>query len=176
MPAGTAIPRVAEAGQLPVDREESEEDRQVRTVRGVVAAGEIGLDVAAQALLERVGRVVAYAVQRPVERRGVEAVGGVGNGVRGQRRQFRGRGRRRVLLVEDRPVDGGALRVCGEEPVVVGESELPVDERPYITVEVDRSVPGEQPVHLFGAEVARQRRAFAGPGVADLGVVRHPAP
>lgn len=49
-------------------------------MRGVVAAGEIGLDVRAQALLEGVRVPVADTVERPVQGGQVEAVRRVGYG------------------------------------------------------------------------------------------------
>lgn len=70
---------VAEPDQLPVDGEQSEEDREVFTVGPVVAALEVGGDVAAQPVLECVVRAEAQPVQRMVERFEVEAVGGVGD-------------------------------------------------------------------------------------------------
>ncbi len=174
--AEEAVPpaaEVAEPDQLPVDGEQSEEDGEVRAVAGVVAAFQVGGDVAAEPFLECVERGVPHPVQRVVERFEVEPVRGVGDGGGDQGGQFGpcrvGGG---VLRLEAGPVAGGALGVGGEEPVVVGVAELFVDIWPHIAPEVDRPVRREQRLGPLRAEEARQRRPFAVPGVADLGVVR----
>ncbi|EPH41991.1 hypothetical protein STRAU_4952 [Streptomyces aurantiacus JA 4570] len=171
-------PDVAEPHHLPVHGQEAEEDGQVGAVRGVVAAGEIGGDVGAQALLESFVRGVADAVQGVVERGEVEAVGGVGHGGGDQGGELGAAGRADgVLLVEVPPGHGGALGVGGEQAVVVGEAKLLLDERPDVAGEVVAVRPREQGVDLLGPQVAWQRRPFAAvPGVADLGVVGHAAP
>lgn len=60
----------------------------------------------------------------------------------------------------------------GEQPVVVGVAQLLGDQRPHVAAEVDGTGAAGELRHLFGAEVVRQRWAFAPQGVADLGPVR----
>lgn len=155
------VPGVTEPDQRAVDREQSGEDGEVLAVPGVVPAGEVGLDVGADRCLEAVGGGVAHPVQRAVERRQVEPVGGVGDGVGDQvppcgAARFGGR----VLLFEGGPADGGALGVGGEQPVVVGVSELFIDILPYLPAEVERLRPLQRFRRPLGPEEARQRRPF----------------
>lgn len=146
-------------------------------MRGVVAAFEVRGDVAAQPVLELLVRGVAYAVQRMVEGREVEAVRRIGHGGGHEGLEFGAQGfDGGVLLLEVGPGDGGAPGVGGEQAVVVGEAEFLVDEGPHVAAEVVSVGAGEEFVDLGGAEEAGQRRPFAGPVVADLGVVGDAAP
>lgn len=143
----------------------------------VVTAGQVGGDVVAQPFLERLAALVRHAVQRPVERVQVQPVGGVGYGTGDQVGQLGAAGvGGGVLRVEDLGVQGGAPGVGGEQPVVVGVAELLGDQRPHIAPEVERPGAAQQLVGPFRGQVPWQGRAFAGPGVADLRVVRDPAP
>lgn len=127
---------------------------------------------ARSASLQRFVRVVAHPVEGPVEGVEVEPVGGVGDGRGDEGGELGAAGLRDgVLLLEVPPVHGRALGVGGEEPVVVGVGQLLGDQRPHIAGEVHGAGAADELGHLVGAEVARQRRAFALPGVADLGAV-----
>ncbi len=178
--AEEAVPpraEVAEAHELPVYGQQGEEDGQVGAVLGVVGAGEVGLDVVAQTVLEGVRVGVAQAREGVVERVEVEPVGGVGHGGGDQRLEGGAAGvAGGVLLLEVRPVDGRTVRVGGEEPVVVGEAQLLLDQRPDVAPEVERAGAGEQRVDLGRAEEAGQRGRLAAQRVAELGVVRDAAP
>lgn len=177
VPAAAGITEVAEADQLPVDGEQPEEDGEVRAVGRVVSPGQIRAYVVAQPVLERVVRVEAQPVQRPVEGGEIEPVGGVGYGRAHQGVQFGTAGvGGGVLLLEVGPVGAGALGVRGEEAVVVREAELLVDQRPDIAPEVGRLRPAQQCVDLLGPEEAGQRGPFTVQPVTDLGVVRDTAP
>lgn len=168
---------VAEPHQLPVDGEQSEEDGEVLAVRGVVTAVEVGADVLAQPDLECVVRRVAHAVQRVVERFEVEPVGRVGHGGDDEGAQLlAARVGGRVLLLEDLPVDGRALGMGGEEPVVVGVSELLVDKWPHIAPKVERTGLTSSSSVRSGPRKRGSGGRFALLTVADLGVVRDTAP